>query len=111
MKENPKREELTGRRDEEEFPEVIEEKSTRRQRAKGKRDSVWVGLGTFGMIGWSIGIPAVLGALLGAWIDFRWPGPIPWTLVFLLTGLVMGSLGAWRWISREMEDIRRDREK
>ena len=61
---------------------------------------MWFALGTVGWVGWSIAIPPVVGALLGRWIDANWPGPVPWTLVLLLTGLVAGCVNVWRWLSR-----------
>jgi ATP synthase protein I len=61
---------------------------------------LWMALGTVGLIGWSIAIPPVVGALLGRWIDANWPGPVPWTLVLLLAGLVGGCANVWRWLSR-----------
>ena len=49
--------------------------------------SVWFGLGMFGLIGWSVAIPTLLGAALGQWVDKHYPGRFSWTLTLLLLGL------------------------
>ncbi len=90
----------------------VETRESRKLRAReeGTR-SAWFGLGMFGMVGWSVAGPTVLGVLLGMWIDRRWPSPYSFTLMFLLAGLALGCFSAWRWVSREREQIdRRDRE-
>ncbi len=69
-------------------------------RRRGAR-SVWSGFGLFGLVGWSVALPALLGALLGGWLDARAPGGRSWTLALLLAGLTLGCLNAWQWISRE----------
>ncbi|HSH84952.1 MAG TPA: AtpZ/AtpI family protein [Guyparkeria sp.] len=64
---------------------------------------VWFGLGMMGLVGWSIAVPTLLGALGGAWLDQHHPAPFSWTLALLVAGLMIGSLNAWRWISRERQ--------
>jgi ATP synthase protein I len=54
-----------------------------------------------GLIGWSVALPAVLGALLGLWLDAHHPGGHSWTLMLLVIGLVIGCLNAWRWLSQQ----------
>jgi ATP synthase protein I len=98
-----------GRASEAEFHEKVGDKADRKLRARRERArSLWFGLGTFGMVGWSIAIPAVIGALVGRWIDANWPGPISWTLVLLLVGLAVGCFNAWRWVCQEMEEMQRE---
>jgi ATP synthase protein I len=59
----------------------------------------WVG--TFGMVGWSVSVPAVVGAALGRWLDTgRVDGP-SWTLTFLILGMAVGCVNAWHWVSVE----------
>ena len=75
-----------------------------RQMEKARRrpqESVWYGLGMFGLVGWSIAIPTLIGVALGIWIDRRWPGPVSWTLTLLFVGVVVGCLNAWYWIKQE----------
>lgn len=71
-----------------------------RARRSGHRP-VWFGLGLFGLIGWSVAIPAVVGVAIGRWIDDRWPGPISWTLTLLIAGVGLGCLNAWYWTQQE----------
>ncbi|MEQ8633661.1 AtpZ/AtpI family protein [Gimesia maris] len=66
-----------------------------------KHHTIWFGFGMFGLIGWSVTIPAVLGAILGMWIDARWPGPYSWTLMLMIGGVALGCLNAWKWIHKE----------
>jgi ATP synthase protein I len=86
-------------------------KETRKIRARRTRKrSVWSGLGTMGMIGWSVIIPILIGIALGAWLDDRLDDPFPWTLALLFLGLVLGCSTAWYWVSSEQKGIERERE-
>ena len=89
----------------------VETKESRKLRAREEgTQSAWFGLGMFGMVGWSVAVPTVLGVLLGMWIDRRWPSPYSFTLMLLLAGLALGCFSAWRWVSQERAQIdRRDR--
>lgn len=94
---------------EEEFSRQVSRKEARKLKAKGrKREEVWFGLGMFGLIGWSVALPALAGALLGAWIDRTWPSRYSWTLMLLLGGIILGSLNAWYWVSQERKKIEKD---
>ena len=70
---------------------------TQRQVEQG----VWFGLGMSGLIGWSVAVPAILGAMLGLWWDRRHPGAHSWTLTLLMAGLMIGCANAWHWMSAE----------
>lgn len=59
------------------------------------------GLGAFGIIGWSVAVPAVSGAFLGMWLDRVVPQNFSWPLALILGGLVIGGIIAWGWIERE----------
>ena len=88
------------------FSRQIEEKANRKLRAqKENKRSVWLGLGMFGMIGWSVSIPTVLGAVVGLWLDKQYPQTFSWTLTFLLTGLIVGSIIAWNWVVKEDDEM------
>jgi ATP synthase protein I len=69
---------------------------------------VWFGLGTMGLVGWSVVVPTLLGAALGWWLDARYPGPRSWTLALLVAGLLLGCFNAWRWVANEDRAIQRD---
>lgn len=73
-----------------------------RARAQRGRE-IWFGLGMFGMVGWSVALPTLVGVAVGIWIDRTWPGRLSWTLMLLMAGLILGCFNAWFWIRREME--------
>jgi ATP synthase protein I len=66
--------------------------------------TVWFGLGMFGLVGWSVAVPALIGVAVGLWIDDRWPSRFSWTLMLLVLGMALGCLNAWKWISRESQE-------
>ncbi|MFH1300123.1 MAG: AtpZ/AtpI family protein [Planctomycetota bacterium] len=80
----------------------IASQEIRKLKAKSeKHHTIWFGLGMFGLIGWSVTIPAVAGALIGMWIDARWPGPYSWSLMLLIGGMTLGCINAWKWLHKE----------
>ena len=80
----------------------VSEKEGRKLKARRERDrSVWFGLGMFGMVGWSVAIPTLIGIALGIWIATTWAGPYSWTLMLLFIGVMIGCLNAWYWVKRE----------
>lgn len=86
-------------------------KAARKLRARRHRArTVWFGLGMMGVIGWSVAIPTLLGAVLGLWLDRRYPGGHSWTLALLVMGLVIGCLNAWHWVVREDKAMREEQE-
>lgn len=88
------------------FIEKIKRKEKRKLRAKRKKgQAIWFGLGLFGVIGWSVMIPTLIGIAVGIWADRRWPGPISWTLTFLFAGIILGCLNAWYWVEKERKEI------
>jgi ATP synthase protein I len=92
-------------RREKELSRQVGKKETRKLRARHRYNSIWFGLGTFGIIGWSVAIPMLLGIFIGIWIDSNWPSRFSWTLMLLLVGVVLGCLNAWHWIERERHSI------
>jgi ATP synthase protein I len=88
------------------FVRQIRAKAARKLGAqRGGQKGVWFGLGMFGLIGWSVAIPTVLGAMLGLWWDRRHPGAHSWTLALLAAGLFVGCANAWHWISQEEKSM------
>lgn len=86
-------------------------KEVRKIRARReRRRSIWFGLGTFGMVGWSVVIPTLVGLFLGIWIDSTWPGQYSWTLMLFLGGLALGLYNAWRWVQFESGQIDNEKE-
>ncbi len=62
---------------------------------------VWFWLGMFGIVGWSIAVPTLMGVAAGVWIDTTWPSRYSWTLMLLMAGVMLGCLNAWYWVTRE----------
>lgn len=94
-----------------EFIETIHHKTRRRRRAQREGHNIWFGLGTFGMVGWSVAIPTLLGVLIGGWLDANVPTEFSWRLTFLVGGVVLGCINAWYWISKERKHVEEERER
>ncbi|MCG3268543.1 AtpZ/AtpI family protein [Yoonia sp. I 8.24] len=62
------------------------------------------GIGTFGMIGWSVAVPTVGGAFLGHRLDGKAPQSFSWTIALILGGVVVGAFIAASWMSKEGDD-------
>jgi ATP synthase protein I len=94
-------------KDEPNFAARVGLKAERKLRARRHApQGVWFGLGMMGLIGWSVVVPTLLGAALGAWLDTRYPGVHSWTLTLLIIGLVIGCANAWHWVAKEDKAIR-----
>lgn len=79
-------------------------KASRSRLARSETErSALTGLALFGIVGWSVMIPTLLGLALGIWIDRRFPSPYSWTLMLLLLGISLGCINAWYWIDREQK--------
>jgi ATP synthase protein I len=63
-------------------------------------ETVWFGLGMFGIIGWSVAIPSLIGVAIGLWIDKSWPSQFSWTLMLLIGGVMVGCMNAWYWVRK-----------
>jgi ATP synthase protein I len=84
------------------FVREVTTKAARKLKAqRAAKQPVWFGLGMLGTIGWSVAVPTLAGALLGAWWDRHHPGPHSWTLALLILGLMLGCANAWHWVSTE----------
>jgi ATP synthase protein I len=84
------------------WSEEAKVKERRKLRARSEKDrGVWFGLGMFGLVGWSVAVPTLMGVALGAWVDRTWESTASWTLTGLLVGVAVGCLNAWYWIKRE----------
>lgn len=89
------------------FSEKIRSKEQRKLKAQQeKHGKIWFSLGMFGLVGWSVAIPTLIGIAVGIWIDKTWPSPYSWTLMGLVIGVLLGCLNAWFWIQREGKNER-----
>lgn len=85
-----------------ELSEQVAKKERRKIRDRSNQDrSIWFGLGMFGLVGWSIAIPTLIGIAIGVWIDRTWQHDFSCTLMSLLVGVVIGCSIAWYWVKRE----------
>lgn len=85
----------------EHFSQQVAAKEARKLKARGRKNrNVWFGLGMFGIVGWSVAIPTLLGTALGIWIDSNYPSRFSWTLMLLFLGVALGSINAWYWVNR-----------
>lgn len=86
----------------EKFGKKIEMKEARRIKARRKKDfNVLYGLSTFGIVGWSVAVPTIVFALIGIWLDKKWPSSHSWTLTLIVIGVILGCLNAWYWVKKE----------
>jgi ATP synthase protein I len=87
------------------FSEQVDTQAKRKMKARAKGDNVWFGFGMFGLIGWSVAIPTLGGALIGIWLDGKYPGSHSWTLMLLIAGLCIGCFNAAHWVAKESKDM------
>lgn len=92
------------------FIERVGAQIIRKIKAQSKDDHIWFGFGMFGLVGWSVALPVVLGAWLGIWLDEKYPGSHSWTLILLVVGLCIGCWNALRWVLKENKEMQ-DKEK
>jgi len=81
--------------------EQVAKKEWRKLKARQQDRSVWFGLGMFGLVGWSIATPILIGIAVGIWLDQIWPHEFSCTLICLFIGVVTGCSIAWYWVKRE----------
>ncbi|WP_024590341.1 MULTISPECIES: AtpZ/AtpI family protein [unclassified Pseudoalteromonas] len=89
--------------------EQVEIKAQRKLKARlNSHQKIWFGLGTMGLIGWSVAVPTILGASLGVYIDSHYATERSWTLALLVAGLALGCFNAWHWMSKEDSAIHQE---
>ncbi len=87
------------------FHRQVKDKASRKLKARQEGDrSIWYELGLFGIVGWSVTIPTLIGIAIGIWLDVTLDDPYSWTLMMLFVGVVLGCLNAWYWIQRESKE-------
>lgn len=85
--------------------DTVARKARRKQRARAEgRRGLAHGLGTFGVVGWSVAVPTLLGIALGVWLDSRSASTYSWTLMLMIAGLTVGAVNAWYWVRKESGD-------
>lgn len=87
-----------------EMLDAVTRKAQRRQDARREgRRALASGFGVFGLVGWSVAVPTLLGIALGVWIDRSTESQYSWTLMLMIAGLAVGSFNAWYWVQKETE--------
>lgn len=89
---------------EEELLETIKKDSIKKMKSQEEGSEIMFGLGLFGIVGWSIALPTVLGIALGVFLDKKFNQSFSWTITLLFAGVIMGSYNAWRWIKEKTGD-------
>ena len=84
--------------------DTVQRSQERKLRARDSSPEIARGLGSSGVVGWSIAAPTLVGIAVGVWLDRRVDSDYSWTLVLLAAGLVVGGITAWYWVRRELED-------
>ena len=93
------------------FTDKVAKKEMLRIKAlRHKDETVWFGVGMFGIVGWSVAIPTLIGIALGLWIDRTWPSRYSWALMFLIIGVVLGCINAAYWVRKVRNRIISDDE-
>ncbi len=104
--------ESTGKNSQNVFSKQVELKAKRKLKAlHNDKKNVWFGLGMMGLVGWTITVPTLLGAVLGMWLDKKHPTTFSWTLSLLIIGLLVGCFTAWHWILKEHKEMNQKDEK
>ena len=80
--------------------EIGKKEALRIRGLRQKAHTVWFGLGMFGLVGWSVAIPTLIGVAIGIWIDSSWPSRYSWTLMMLIFGVGLGCINAWYWVRK-----------
>ena len=105
--------ERTTHKRHEQFADNVGKKAVRKAQARNKNSigNMWFGLGMFGMVGWSVVVPTLIGIVLGIWLDGATSMGFSWRLTLMFVGLGIGCLNAWYWVSKEHHHIEAERER
>lgn len=87
-----------------EMQRVVLRKSLRRRRAReGGEDSIWLWLGTFGLVGWTVMVPTLAGLAFGIFLDDVLDVSFSFAITFLVVGVAVGASMAWYWVRQESD--------
>ncbi len=78
-------------------------KEARKLKARQKNGvNAWWGFSLFGLIGWSVALPALIGVFIGLWLTHHYACSNTVTLVLLLAGIIVGCVCALILVAREL---------
>ena len=88
----------------ERFLSAVKTRADRRELEAGYRDrGFWTGVGVMGLVGWSVILPAVLGAYLGILLDRQLSLHRIFSGIFVVVGLCLGCWNAWRMVHKVLK--------
>jgi ATP synthase protein I len=88
----------------EKLKKKVESAANKKIKARKEGSNIIFGMGLFGIVGWSIAMPTLIGIALGIYVDKRFPMGVSWTLTLLFAGVIVGSFNAWYWVKKHSED-------
>lgn len=86
---------------EKELIDKIRADAEKKMHAQKKGDEIIFGIGTFGVVGWSIAVPVLIGIALGSYLDRKFDFGFSWTLTLIFSGGIIGSINAWYWVKKK----------
>lgn len=90
--------------DEEDAIKQVQKKAEQMQKTRRRTGySPLQGFSAFGVIGWSVSVPTVLGVIAGRWLNDAAPQSFSWVLALMLAGLVIGIIVAWEWVAKNQD--------
>jgi ATP synthase protein I len=93
--------------------QAIKKEARKLKARRNKEVNAWSGFRLFGLVGWSVIVPALIGIFVGIWLDHYNTNHHNWTLALLLVGIVVGCVFALLLLAKEMfkkEDEENDHE-
>ncbi|UJF16662.1 AtpZ/AtpI family protein [Jeotgalibaca sp. MA1X17-3] len=77
----------------------MEKDANKKLKSKEDGKEIMFGLGLFGIVGWSIAVPTLLGIALGTYLDKKVETSFSWTLTLIFVGVIVGAFNTWRWLN------------
>lgn len=85
------------------FRDQAIKKEARKLKARRQKEvNAWWGFGLFGLVGWSVIVPVLIGIFVGGLLEHYFTGSHAWTLTFMLVGIYVGSVLALFLLAREL---------
>ena len=89
--------------DKKNFRDQAIKKEARKLKCRCQKEvNAWWGFSLFGLVGWSVVAPALIGIFVGGLLEHYYTGSHAWTLALLLGGICVGSVLALFLLAREL---------
>ncbi len=79
---------------------VVQRRKRRLKAERQKGRGIWMGMGMFGLVGWSVAVPTLAGLFLGLWLDARTETNFSWAFALMAGGLTLGLINVWNWMQK-----------